>query len=160
MEFQDIFNRFLEQGTSFKVLNVASADKGGLPNSAAKMLVDIKEPNRIYLLEYKFTKTYLNLISNPHLSLSFLDDTNFTGYRLTGSCEILAFGEDYEEAKAAWQKRAIAYEADRIVKRVTGEFSTRDAENNLPNDFVIVKFTANEGAVVKPDRVFRAQNGK
>ena len=49
-----------------------------------------------------------------------------------------------------------SYQADRILKRLTGQFSTREAEDRLPPNFVIVKFVAQEGAVIKPDRVLRA----
>lgn len=155
--FKETFEQFLEHKNGLKVISVASASPEGTPNSAPKMLVDVRRPNQVLFLEYQFTRTYSNLRANPKLSLSFMDDDAFTGYRLTGRAEVLAVGAEYEAARKNWEKRLVSYEADRIVKRVTGQYSTRQAENTLPRDFVIVKFTAEEAAIVKPDRVLRAR---
>ena len=156
MNFEEIFHCFMERQKDLKAVNVASCDDRGKPNSASKMLVEVKSPHQILFLDYKFTQTYSNMKRNPQLSVSFLDDDSFTGYRLTGVGEYLETGREYEAAKKSWEKRLIAYEADRIIKRIQGLYSTREAENSLPQDFVIVKFTAREASVVKPDRVLRA----
>ena len=156
MDFETIFSAFLESRNQLKVISVATCDQKGKPNSAPKMLVDIESPDKLYFLEYKHTHSYSNLLENPELSVSFMNDAAFTGYRLNGTAQILAFGPEFEEAKKRWERRLISYEADRIINRVRGLYSTKESENNLPRDFVIVKLTATEGSVVKPDRVFRA----
>ncbi len=156
MNFQEIFNCFVEKKKDLKVISVASCDLRGKPNSAAKMLVDIVGPNQIYFLDYRTTQTFSNIKANPQLSLSFMDDAAFTGYRLTGIAEIVEKGPEYEMAKKSWDRRLIVYEADRIVSRLKGHYSTKESENTLPKDFVITKFTAQEAAVIKPDRVLRA----
>ncbi len=158
MNFQEIFESFLEHENELKVVSVASCDKHCKPNSAHKMLADVLEPNIIYFLEYNHTQTYGNIQVNPQLSVSFMDDANFAGYRLTGTAEILKSGsEEFEQARQSWNKKLISYEADRIIRRVQGLYSTRNAENKLPPDFVIVKFIAKEGSTIMPDRVFRAK---
>lgn len=156
MNFEDIFDSFMQHKRSLKVISVASCDASGKPNSALKMLVDVVSPNRILFLDYKFTQTFANMGQNPRLSISFMDDDTFTGYRLTGTCGILESGKQFEQAKKSWEKRLISYEADRILKRIRGNYSTREAENLLPKDFVIVQFTALEASVIKPDRIFRS----
>ncbi|MBI2167834.1 MAG: pyridoxamine 5'-phosphate oxidase family protein [Candidatus Omnitrophica bacterium] len=156
--FKDIFTQFLDHEERLKVISVASCDRRLTPNSAPKMLVDMVKPNRVFFLDYKFTRTYSNLCENPKISISFMDDDTFTGCRLTGTAEALESGRDYERAKKSWEKRLISYEADRILKRITGQYSTREAENTLPKDFVIVKFMGEEASMVKPDRVLRAQH--
>lgn len=157
MNFKEIFQHFIEQKRNLKVVSVASCDLHCKPNSAPKMLVDIVEPNVVLFLDYKFTVTYSNLQSNPQLSLSFMDDASFTGYRMTGIGQVLESGEEFESAKSCWDKRVIGYETDRIIQRVRGGYSTKTSESHLPKDFVIIKFTSKEASVVKPDRVFRAQ---
>ncbi len=157
--FKIIFERFLEHKKGLKVISVASADHKSRPNSAHKMLVDVIAPNEILFLDYKFTQTFSNLNENPQLSVSFMDDVAFTGYRLTGYGVVLDKGAEYEQAKESWSKRLVSYEADRIVKRLTGHYSTREAESSLPKNFVIVKFIAEEASMIKPDRVFRARHG-
>ncbi len=157
MDFKKIFRRFIEHKKNLKVISVASCSETCRPNSAPKMLVDIVEPNQVFFLDYKFTQTYSNSLKNPQLSLSFMDDDVFEGYRLTGTCEVLESGKEYEAAKKSWEKRLISYEADRIIKRVRGDYSAREDESTLPKDFVVMKVTAEEASIVKPDRVLRAQ---
>jgi len=156
MKFKEIFEAFLDNKPFLKVLSVASVGKDNEPNCAPKMIIDVISPNRIYLIEYKFTRTYGNIAINKKLSVSFMDDVNFRGYRLNGSCEIIEAGKEYDSVKAEWDKRLIKYEAERILKRTTGLHSARDAENVLPRDFVIIRFEAREGSFVEPDRVIRA----
>lgn len=159
MDFEETFENFMKHKKELKVISVASCDTSGKPNSAAKMLVDITKPNKVFFLDYRFTQTFKNITANPKLSVSFLDDDSFTGYRLTGTAEILYSDVDFEMAKKSWEKRLIGYEADRIVKRLKGQYSTKEAEMSLPKDFVIVEFLADEAAVIKPDRVLRMTHG-
>ncbi len=156
MDFKNIFEAFLSKEKELKVISVASCTKDAKPNSASKMLVNIKAPNMLYFLDYKVTQSYHNIQENPRISVSFMDDAAFTGYRLTGPCKLLESGPEFEAASKSWEKRLIAYEADRIVQRLTGRYSTREGEGSLPRDFVIVRLDADEGSVVKPGRVFRA----
>lgn len=156
MDFPEIFQSFLAHKKTLKVISIASSDLRGKPNCAAKMLMDIVEPSRIYFMDYRYTQTFANLTVNPQISVSFMDDASFTGYRLNGCAEILESGTEYDEVKQNWGKKVIAYEADRIVTRMTGRYSTKESENKLPKDFVIVRMIVGEGAVIKPDRVFKA----
>lgn len=158
MNFKQIFENFSDHQKELKVINVASCDLSGKPNSAAKLLVEVEMPNRVYFLDYNHTQTYANTQANPQLSISFMDDAAFTGYRMTGTAESLTSGKEYDKACRSWEKRLIAYEADRIVRRLMGHYSTKESENTLPKDFVIIKFTALEAAVIKPDRVLRAKH--
>ena len=157
MDFNQIFKRFVESSKDLKTVSVASCDGRKVPNSASKMLVEIAPPNCVYFLDYRITQTYLNVRENPQVSVSFMDDARFVGYRLTGACEVLEAGQEFDEIRRKWDRRLISYEADRILKRVTGEYSAREAENVLPRDFVIMKLTAAEAAMIRPDRVLRAK---
>lgn len=160
VDFKAIFNTFLEKKKDLKVISVASCTKKAEPNSASKMLVEISEPNLLYFLDFNTTQSYHNILENPLISVSFMDDAHFTGYRLTGPCSVLQSGPEYDLISQSWDKRVIAYEAERIIQRMTGRFSTREAERNLPKDFMIVRLEARDGSVVKPGRIFRAVAGQ
>lgn len=156
VSFKSIFNHFQEKKKDLKVISVASCTKKAEPNSASKMLVEVTDPNLLYFLDYKTTQSFHNISENPLVSVSFMDDAHFTGYRLTGTCKILESGAEYDEISKSWDKRLIGYEAERIVQRISGRFSTREAEGHLPKNFVIVRLEARDGSVVKPGRIFRA----
>jgi len=156
MNFKEIFQEFSSHQKHLKVIFVASCDSEGRPNCAPKMLIHITEPNKVFYLDYKFTNTYANIVKNAQLSVSFMDDKSFTGYRLNGTCESIESGNDLELAKETWRKKLISYQADRMIERIKGGYSTREGEDLLPDNFVVVKFTATEAAVVKPGRILRA----
>jgi general stress protein 26 len=156
MEFDEIFDEFVSHSKNLKVIYIATADEKGKPNSAPKMLVDIDKPNKVFYLDYQFTQSYSNIKKNNHVSVSFMDDRAFKGFRLTGTAEVIESGPEYELAQKRWEKRLISYEAERLIERSKGHYSERNAESNLPKNFVIIKLNAEEASVVKPDRVLRA----
>jgi len=157
VEFAHIFHQFLEKKESLKTITVASCDAEGNPNSAPKLLVDASAPNRIYYLDYPYNRTYCNLMQNHRLSLSIMDERAFKGYRLTGVCKPLTEPKKLEEARRIWEKRADRYLIDRMVERIRGHDSAREAEDSLPQDYVIMEFVAREASVVKPDRALLAK---
>lgn len=159
MNFKEIFNCFYEGRERLKIIHVATADKKCKPNSASKLLVTVELPNLLYYLDYRFTQSFNNIHENPQVSVSFMDDAGFTGYRLTGTVE-LAKGKEYEQVGDIWKKKVIAYETERMIARIRGSYSTQESEKKIPADFVIVKFTAKEASVIKPDRVLRAEHGE
>lgn len=157
IEFPQIFRHFLDMKDSLKVITVASCDAEGNPNSAPKLLVDVISPNRIHYLDYPYNRSYCNLLQNQRLSLSYMDERAFKGYRLSGICRPLTDPEQLAQARRAWEKRSDRYMVDRIVERIKGHASAREAEDSLPQDYVIMEFLAKEAAVVKPDRALMAK---
>lgn len=157
VEFPQIFRHFLDTKELLKVITVASCDAHGNPNSAPKLLIDVIAPNRIYYLDYPYNRTYCNLQQNNRLSLSFMDERAFQGYRLSGVSKPLTDPAELAKARSVWGKRADRYVVDRIVERIKGHASAREAEGHLPQDYVIMEFLAKEAAVVKPDRAVLAK---
>ena len=157
MNVEDVFKNFISHEREIKVIYVASVGVRARVNCAPKLIAGFREPLTIYMLDYPYTMTHANITEHPQVSVSFMSDEIFTGYRLNGVCEILREGEEFEKARELWMKRLIAYEADRIYQRIKGLSSTREAENKVPEEFVILKFRAQSGSVVKPDRVCRTR---
>lgn len=156
--FAEVFAHFSALKGHLKVIHVASASPDSVPNSAPKMLIETTEPNIVYYLDYKQTQTHKNLMQNKKLSISIMDEPKFVGYRLNGSGEMLEDQEEINRITTIWENRLIKYEAERMVERIKGNYSTREAENLLPKEFEIIKFKATEGAFVKPDRILRFQS--
>ena len=157
MNFKEIFECFLDCNKTLKVMSIATADLSGKPNCALKMIVDVVPPNVVLLLDYHYTTTYANIMANPQVSLSFMDDREFIGYRMTGKAEIVTHGPEYDDAKGRWEKRLIGYETDRIIARMRGHHSSRESESSLPKDYVIIKLKGDEASAIMPGRFFRAK---
>lgn len=156
MKFKEIFDQFLQHSARLKVVFVASCDSRAKPNVAPKMLICVSKPNKVFFIDYKFTRTYSNVLKHKALSLAFMDDKHFTGWRLSGEASVVESKKELEKLRSIWNQKVISYEAERLIHRVQGKFSTRESEALLPQDFVAVKFTASEASIVKPDRVLRA----
>ena len=156
MEFGDIFHQFLELRNHAKVIFVGSSDENGQPNCAPKMLIDIAKPNKVFYIDFKSSQTSLNIQQNWQSSIAIMEDKTFTGYRLNGFSQIVDSGHEFLFVKEKWTQKVIAYEAERMIERIKGIFSPRPPEITLPEDFIIIKFVAEDASIVKPDRIFRA----
>lgn len=154
--FGRVFRGF-KKHQNHKVVFVGTADPKAKPNSAPKLLVDVVAPNIVYFLDYRFTVTHRNLSSNPHASVSIMDDREFVGFRLNGRCRPLKSGAEYERVRRAWDKRLNHYLAGRMIERLRGVSRAGKAEFDLPKEFVIMKLDAREASLVKPDRVLRGR---
>ena len=160
MKFSEITKKFIEHSGRLKTIFVATCGSAGEPNCAPKMLISVAKSGAVYYLDYTFARSYANLRENPRISLSFMDDVEFLGYRLSGAAAILRPGSELDRAKGEWEARVIRYETERLINRLKGRYSTRESEISLPENFVIVKFTADEAALVKPDRAIRSLKKK
>ncbi len=160
MKFEEIMRRFNQHKGNLKTVSVASLDGGGKPNSAHKMLIDVVPPDHVYFLDYPFTRTYANLKKNESVSLSYMDDLDFVGYKFNGPVEILESGNVYEDVKARWEARLLSHEAGRILARMKGQYSAREAENALPKGYVIARLAVHEASVIRPSHIHRAKSDR
>ena len=156
MEFNGIFNHFLERRDHLTTVFVATVDANGQPNCSPKMVIDIVKPNKVFFVDIKTSQTYSNIESHWQCSLSFVDEKTLTGIRLGGFSQLIDSGRDFIVLKDKWMRKVTAYEADRMIERIKGIFSGRPSEIALPKDFMVMKFIAEEGAIVKPDNALRA----
>lgn len=156
MEFGEIFQLFLDHQNSLEAVFVASSDENGLPNCAPKLLIAVAKPNIVYYVDYTFSRTFANVDQNWQSSLAFMDDKKFIGLRLSGFSQVIDSGREYILVNDKWAKKVTAYQAERIIERVKGIHSDLPHELVIPKNFVIVKFIAEEAAIVRPDRVLRA----
>lgn len=156
MDFREIFQKFYEQRETLKVVFVGTSDENGRPNCSPKLVIDIAKSGKVYYIDFKTSQSYENVLQNWQSSVAFMNDRSFEGFRLSGFSQILEGGRDFEIVRERWAAKAVAYQAERMIERIKGIFSSRPAEIDMPEDFVIVKFTAEEASIVKPDRVFTA----
>ena len=156
MEFGEIFQQFLEFRSHAKVIFVGSSDEIGQPNCAPKMLIDIAKPNKVFYVDFKASRTTLNIQQNWQSSIAVMEDKTFTGYRLNGFSQVIDSGHEFLLVKEKWTQKVIAYEAERMIERIKGVFSPRPPVIALPEDFIIIKFIAEDASIVKPDSILRA----
>lgn len=136
---------------------VATADKGGKPNSAPKLLLKING-GIVYFIDYSIGKTAENLKVNPEVSLSFIDLNSLLGYILNGKVEIIEKGKMYDEClKELWEKE-IELSAERVVKGVHEGKSHKEFELAIPECFLVYKVKIEEGSEISPRGVIKKEN--
>jgi predicted pyridoxine 5'-phosphate oxidase superfamily flavin-nucleotide-binding protein len=137
-------------------VQVATADKGGKPNSAPKLLLKI-EGEIIYFVDYDIGRTFNNLKDNPEVSLSFIDINSLFGYRLNGKVEIIEKGQIYDECLKELGEKKIELSAERIVKGVQDDKAHKDFESEIPERFLVYKVEIEEGCEISPRGVIKRE---
>jgi predicted pyridoxine 5'-phosphate oxidase superfamily flavin-nucleotide-binding protein len=128
---------------------VATANKGGKPNSAPKLLLKI-DGGIVYFIDYSIGKTAENLKVNPEVSLSFIDANSLVGYRLNGKVEIIEKGKIYDECLKELREKEIKLSVERIIKGVQDGKSHKEFELEIPERFLVYKVKIEEGSEISP----------
>lgn len=119
-------------------VSVATADKGGKPNSAPKLLLKI-DGKIVYFIDYSIGKTSENLKANPEVSFSFIDIDSLVGFRLNGKAEIIENGKIHDECLRELREKEIELSVERVVKGVRGGKSHKGFELERPNAFWYIR---------------------
>jgi len=136
---------------------VATANKGGKPNSAPKLLLKI-DGKIVYFIDYSIGKTAENLKVNPEISLSFINIDSLVGYRLNGKAEIIEKGKIYDECLKELGEKEIELSVERIVKGVQNGKSHKEFELDIPERFLVYKVKIEEGCEISPRGVIKREN--
>jgi len=130
--------RFLKK-QSFVV--IATIDGKGMPHTSCKGIVKIEKNGKIYILDLYKRKTYDNLINNPGISITAVDEHKFKGWCLKGKARIVPGGELSEDIIRAWEKRIAIRITRRLIKNMAGtdKGHARHPESQFPRpEYMIV----------------------
>jgi diguanylate cyclase (GGDEF)-like protein len=144
LKFKEQFKAFIGRRGWLKVIYVATCNNSGQPNCAPRLVVDIAEPNKIFYIDFKLSQSHANICLNKKASIAFMDEKSLISFKISGFCETIDSGKEFETVKATWTKIVNSYHAERIIERITGGISGRVGEIFLSEDYVFVKFSAKE----------------
>lgn len=113
----EIIHFFQSQGCVI----VSTITKQGALHNSCKGIIEIKPDGRIYLLDLYRGSTYNNLISNPNISITAIDEHKFKGYCLVGKARILTVEEVNSEIIKAWEVRLTSRITQRVLKNIAGD---------------------------------------
>ncbi|MFA4991203.1 MAG: pyridoxamine 5'-phosphate oxidase family protein [Candidatus Omnitrophota bacterium] len=100
---------------------VTTVDKDGYPHNSCKGIVDISEDGVVYLLDLYMTKTYENLLNNPNISVTAVDEHKFIGYSLKGKARIIKKSKMSPRLLRLWEKKITGRITHRLLKNLRGE---------------------------------------
>lgn len=114
---------------------ISTVDKDGFPHSACKGIVEIdQDKNLIYLLDVYRARTHENLMHNPNLSITAVDEHAFTGFCLKGKARMLPEGSLGPDILKAWEERITTRLTRRLLKNIQGgKGGKHHPEALLPN---------------------------
>lgn len=100
---------------------VSTIDKNGFPHASCKGIVDIADDGTVFLLDLYHGATYKNVMSNPRLSITAVDEHKFKGYTLKGVARIVNDAKLKEGLIQSWESRIAARVTQRILRNISGQ---------------------------------------
>jgi general stress protein 26 len=112
---------------------VSSIDPNGFPHSSCKDIVKIEPQGKIYLIDVYQGLTIKNILLNPQVSISAVDEHKFMGFCLKGKAGMLEDKINQEMIKA-WEDKITSRLAKRLLRNLTQDQGQRHhPEASLPH---------------------------
>jgi len=109
---EDIIHLFHKQG----FVIVSTLDLRGSIHCSAKGIVGIEAEGKVYLIDLYRGKTFNNLKRNPIISITAVDEDEFSGFTIKGKAKIVNRKEIEGHIIASWEDKVV----QRVSKRVIG----------------------------------------
>ena len=100
---------------------VSTIDKNGFVHNSCKGIFKINRNGRIFILDLYMGKTYENLKRNQHLSITAIDEHEFTGYCLKGKAILKPKEKLYPKILKLWEDYITSRLARRLLKNIREE---------------------------------------
>lgn len=141
-------------GQSFSI--VSTVDKAGFPHNACKGIVKISPDGEVYLLDLYRAATYHNLMVNPSISVTSVDEHKFKGYCLKGKAKAIEAKDFDAKLLKAWEDRINARITQRLIKNITQEKGhPRHPEAFLPKPEYLIFMQVEEVINLAPHQLRR-----
>jgi len=111
MKIPDIVKHLLDK-QHFVVVSTISGKS--VVHTSAKGVVDVDSSGKIFILDLYKAKTYSNILKNPSVALTVIDEINFKGYSINGKAKIVEKHDISKDSMENWHEKL----AKRIAKRV------------------------------------------
>ncbi len=114
---------------------VSTLDKEGSIHCSAKGVADVFGlKGKVYLIDLYKRVTYLNLLKEPTLSITAIDENQFIGFTLKGKAKIVKKEKIRDESIKKWERKIIERISKRVIRDVKKDkISARHPESKLPS---------------------------
>lgn len=116
---EDIINFFQNQG----FVIVSTIGKNSLPHNSCKGIAKISSSGRVYLIDLYKAATYRNLLRNPRMSITAVDEHKFSGYCLKGKAHIVPAETLSVKIRKIWEDKIASRVTKRVLRNIRGEKS-------------------------------------
>lgn len=133
---------------------VTTIDECGFPHNSCKGVVDIEGGGKVYLLDLYKAQTYKNLVKNPQISITAVDEHKFIGYSLKGKAAIVKRDKVKSHVIEAWEDKIKKRLSKRLVKNIRGEKGhPRHPEALLPEPEYLIEVKVEEIIDLTPHHI-------
>jgi len=147
---REIIKFFQKQG----FVLISTIDKKGSINVSAKGIVGIEE-EKIFLLDLYLGRTSKNLKNNTNVSVTAVDEHEFTGYTLKGTAKVIEKEKIEDHIVKSWQDRIVKRISNRLIKNIQGSKVSlgHHPEATLPEPKYLIEIDIKEVVDLAPGTV-------
>ena len=114
---EDIVYLFHKQG----FVIVSTLDAEGSIHCSAKGIAGIEADGKIYLIDLYRGKTFSNLKRNPTISITAVDEDEFSGFTIKGKAKIVDRKEIKDHIITSWEDKVVRRVSKRVIDDVKKE---------------------------------------
>jgi len=118
---EEITRLFCKQG----FVIVSTLDSVGSIHCSAKGIAGIEAEGKIYLIDLYCGKTFSNLKLNPTISITAVDEDEFSGFTLKGKAKIVDREEIKDHIVASWEDKVLQRVSNRVIGHIKDEKKSR-----------------------------------
>jgi len=144
---KEIVNLLQKQG--FVV--VSTLDSSGGIHCSAKGIAGIEEQGRVYLIDLYRARTFDNLTKNPAISITAVDERQFSGFTLKGKASIIEREKIKSHIIKSWEDKVIQRVSKRVIQDVQADKkSSRHPEAAFPHPQYLIEMQVEEAIDLTP----------
>ncbi|MCK4809944.1 MAG: pyridoxamine 5'-phosphate oxidase family protein [Candidatus Omnitrophica bacterium] len=133
---------------------VSTLDSQGRIHCSAKGIAAIEKKGMIYLIDVYRANTFNNLKRNSTISVTAVDEHQFTGYSLKGRAEIIEREKIKKHIIERWEEKVTRRASNRVIKNIKGEKKdSHHPEALFPQPEYLIKMEVEEVVDLTPSNL-------
>ena len=133
---------------------VSSIDKNGFPHTSCKGIIQVDPKGEIYLVDVYHGTTRENIIHNPRVSVSLIDEHKFSGYCLKGQARMLENAQISQEFLKTWEDNLTGRLTKRLLKNLSQDKGQKHhPEAHLPHPQHLIVVEVEEIVSLAPEHL-------
>jgi len=147
---ENVINFLTNQG----FVIISTIDEKGYAHSACKDIIKVTVEGKVFLLDVYHAETYKNLVRNPHVSITAVNEHKFSGYCLKGKGRLVSKEELTTDIFKAWEDRIAGRLAQRLLRNIHEEKGHRaHPEALLPDPKYMIEIGIEEIVDLTPKNI-------
>jgi len=133
---------------------VSTLDPRGTIHCSAKGIIGA-DRNKVYLIDLYHAKTFNNLKKNPTITITAVDEHEFSGFALKGTARIVNREDFQEHVIREWEEGLIKRISKRLIRNIRqNKGSSRHPEAGFPQPKYLIEVEVKEVIDLAPAHFF------